>query len=138
MTGMVNKQVWSGYRKTLVQRAPRIPSHLMPQWRLSFVVPALHELGFNRKRYGHMIGVVIDQDGGVVVWGRNRQWVEDQAERLVRQVAPYGFARPVAAVPERDADPTAEHGGGKISRAGAIEWDGRDVRLVTGHAMGKL
>lgn len=80
-----------GYRKTLVQRTPGALSHQMPRWRLSFVVPALHGLGLTRKRYGHLTGVAIDVDGGVVISSRNKQSVEEQAECLVREVAPYGF-----------------------------------------------
>ena len=99
----------------------------MPQWRLSFVVPALHGLGLTRKRYGHLTGVAINADGGVVISGRNKRSVEEQAESLVREVAPYGFARGVSLVLERDADHA--NGGKAIRQSGSIEWDSREIRM---------
>jgi hypothetical protein len=58
---------------------------------------------------------------------------------FIRQVARYGFARPVPAVFERDDEhePTDD---GRPPRKGerlgySILWDGRDAKLVCGGAM---
>ena len=62
-------------------------------------------------------------------------------EAFVRQIAPYGFVRPVAAMLTRGNEP-----GPTISgpiRKGekihcTIDWDGQDARLITDRAMRRL
>jgi hypothetical protein len=48
-----------------------------------------------------VIEVRVGIGGHVEVVGKNRRWVQEQAERFARQVAGYGFARPLPALLER-------------------------------------
>jgi hypothetical protein len=127
-----------GYRKTDATRAPRTPQHLLPDWCLSFELPPIVGFGIPIGPFAGIIGACINPRGHVEIAGKNRGWVCSQAERLVRQIAPYGFVRPVAAILTRGDEP-----GPTISgpiRKGeqiycTIDWDGKEARLITGRAM---
>jgi hypothetical protein len=58
-----------------------------------------------------VIGVRIGIGGHVEVVGKNERWVQEQAERFVRQVARYGFARPLCSNGAK-----AEHFAGENAR----------------------
>jgi hypothetical protein len=139
----------SGYAKSdhpllgrhRVQRAPRTPAHLLPDWRLSFTLPDTVGLGLNTGPYAGVIGVQVGPKGSITIVGKNKGWVTGQAERFVRHIAPYGFARPVRGVLERGDEPGPAHSGpvrkGETMPC-TIDWDGRDVTLTTRHSSHRL
>jgi hypothetical protein len=61
---------------------------------------------------------------------KNRRWVQEQAESFVRQVARYGFARPLPALLER-ADEPGPTDSGPIRNdqkiACTMVWDGTEA-----------
>ena len=115
-----------------------VRSRAAPEWRLCFRLP--NSVMTKPGPFAPVLGARIHGEGEVEIVGRNRGWVETQAERLVRMVAPYGFVRPVEAVMARDADsPEASRPARRATRIECrIDWDGRDVHLVTRHTSHRL
>jgi hypothetical protein len=95
-----------GYRKTLARRAPRTAPHLLPDWRLSIVLPRtdLRFLGLNLGHVPGVIGAVLHPLDRLEIAGKNRDWVLRQAVAFVRRVAPT-FIGQLEGVLERDAYP---------------------------------
>lgn len=99
----------TGYRKTLRVngRTPRLPNHLLPDWRLSFPLPA--DMRFMVLPEGNVpgsMGVSITRIDGVLralVAGKNREFTIRKAVEFVRGVAP-DYRDPINAVINRAAD----------------------------------
>jgi hypothetical protein len=126
----------TGYRKTLTERAPRTPAHMMPDWRLSFILPGT--LGLGLASYPGIIGVEAWPTGWVEVSGKNREWVMRQAVLFLRQVAPQGIASPLNARLQRDAEQGPTQSGpmhAREDRGITIDFNGRSATQITGHAM---
>jgi hypothetical protein len=74
----------------------------------------------------------------VEICGKNKQWIEGQCERFIRQVARYGFAR----LFERDAEEHPSEDGQPPRKGERMEcsilWDGRDAKIVSGAAIRPL
>lgn len=76
-----------GFRKTLVERGPRSPAHLMPDWTLSFLLPEGHSLP---PHYHHgIIGLTVEPIGWeqqIKIAGKSKTWVIDQAVAFMRRI----------------------------------------------------
>ena len=84
--------------RPVVYAKKQTPTYLPPEWRLSFSLPENLRSAVPIGCYAPVLGVRVGVKGTVEIVGKSRRWLEQQCERFIRQVARYGFARPVPAV----------------------------------------
>lgn len=127
-----------GFRKTLQQRAPRTPAHLLPDWCASFELPGMFGMGLT---LNSIIGVRVAPTGHVEITGKNKQWVLGQTVELLRQIAPYGLPSPLGVRLQRAAEqgptlsgpmrPAEDH-------SCQIIFDGHSARLIAGRSIRQI
>lgn len=95
----------TGYRKTLRVATKRTPQHMLPDWKLSFVLPPA--LGFTLPTgpYPGIIGVRIGELGLVTIAGKSRDWVIGQSAKFWSQVCRRHAVREIDAVLTRADEP---------------------------------
>lgn len=84
----------SGYRKGNhpllgrfgVRRGPRTPAFLLPDWRLTFVIPPAFSFVLPQGPFPGFIGVSVGDLGEINVVGKNRQWVLAQAASFLKHI----------------------------------------------------
>lgn len=106
-----------GFRKTLAQRAQRTPSHLLPDYEVSFTPPLAL--------------------APVVIRGKRKAWVIGQLAAALRDIAPSGLVNPIEvrvrlAAEEGPVPRQAE------DRLHTVTWDGNELWLGTGHSIRKI
>lgn len=123
---------YTHYRKTMQRRRAATPAHLLPDWKLAFILPQhdMRFLGVAPGRVDGLIGVHIEP-GLCLVAGKNREWVLNQAVAFVRKVVP-DFAGTISIVLSRDAYP-----GPTLSGPGHHP-ERREGRLQIGHYDAKV
>lgn len=76
-----------GFRKTEVERGPRTPAHLLPDWTLWFMLPEGTSV---RTGFEHgIVGLKIEAIGAeqfVTVKAKSKPWAIDQAIKLMRRL----------------------------------------------------
>lgn len=98
----------AGYRKTGRKVAHRRRPHEMPDYRLSFMLPAQIAFAVMAGDTG-FVGVTVETTGRVVVTGKNRDWVLKQAGDFVASIAK-GRDATMRAVLERSNDEASASG----------------------------
>ena len=130
-----------GFRKTNARRAPRIPLHLLPDWRLGFLAPAHTALLLPPGKHPSIFGVTIDPVGYVQIAGKRRDWVLNQAHMLLAEIAPDGVVSPIKVVLERgDELPPSTSGPARKGEvySGSITWNGRSGTILLGRTLRPL
>lgn len=137
----------SGFRKSHhpllgrygVRRASRTPRHLLPFWKLTFVLPL--SLDFFGITPGYvMAGVEVGELGFVTVTGKLKPWVEQQAIAAVRTLSPR-WDGPISARLTRAAEPGPTLSGPlrpAIDRTIVLRFERGNASIVEGTAMRRV
>ncbi len=76
----------TGYRKTDRRRSKSVPAHLMPDYRLSFMLPASVLFAVSEGK-APIAGVSVLKGGMVEARGKNLDWVLKQAGEFIGSIA---------------------------------------------------
>lgn len=95
----------TGYRKTLRVNARRTPPHLLPDWKLSFILPPAIAFALAPGPVPGVIGARVDDLGRVEITGKRKDWVLGQAAVAWSKLCRRHAAHEIDAILTRDDEP---------------------------------